>query len=82
MTKTLALSVKGVDIMSTEIQITKRADGMHRASCPALPGCIVYGTSCDEVRRKIGWAVRGYLDHIADILPGELERRFMACTAA
>ena len=81
MTETFALSVKGVDTMDTRVKIARRSDGTHRASCPALPGCVIYGRSRDEVRRKIVWAVRGYLNHIGDILPGELERKRLADTA-
>ena len=78
MIETLALSVEGVNLVDIEVQIARRCDGTHRASYPALPGCVVYGRSCGEVRRKIGWAVLGYLNHISDILPGELERKHLA----
>jgi len=80
--QSVELSLKGVDIMDAEIHIARRSDGAYRASCPALPGCVVYGGSCQEVRRKIAWAVEGYLNHIGDILPSQLERKRLAGTAA
>ncbi|MDP6637079.1 MAG: hypothetical protein QGG42_19440 [Phycisphaerae bacterium] len=68
--------------MDTRVHIARRSDGAYRAACPALPGCVVYGRSGQEVRRKIALAVKGYLNRISDILPGELERKRLAATAA
>jgi len=85
MEETFALSLKGAVVMGMEIHIARRSDGFYRASCPALPGCVVYGRSWREARIRIAWAVRGYLSNINDILPEELYRRIRAdqtCTAA
>jgi len=47
--------------MKIAIRITQRGNGVYRASCPALPGCIVHGKSKEEMKPKIVGAVAGYL---------------------
>lgn len=64
--------------MKLVVKMTRQEDGTYRAWCPALPGCIVYGASIAEARRKIQLAVEGYLDHLQEVLPRELERQHVA----
>ena len=51
-----------------------RLDGAYRASCPALPGCVVFGRSGREVRARIRQAMQGYMKHMSVALPRELAR--------
>ena len=51
-----------------------RLDGVFRACCPALPGCVVFGGSVREVRVRIRQAMQGYMEHMSVALPRELVR--------
>ncbi|KPK86006.1 MAG: hypothetical protein AMJ81_02235 [Phycisphaerae bacterium SM23_33] len=54
--------------MRMVVMITRRASGEYRASCPALPGCVVSGPSPEEAERRMVQAVRGYLANL-DVPP-------------
>ena len=47
--------------MKVGIRIDELAAGLIRASCPSLPGCVVYGYSRVETRREIEKAARGFV---------------------
>ncbi len=47
--------------MKLSIQIEQIEPGKIKASCPALPGCTVYGRTVEEVTRVIVLAVAAYL---------------------
>ena len=44
--------------MKVGIRIHELDEGLMRASCPSLPGCVVYGYSREEIRREIERAAR------------------------
>ena len=58
--------------MKLVIKISERVDGGYRASCPSLPGCVVYGSSQVEVKERIEDAIRGYMASLDVALPREL----------
>lgn len=61
--------------MNIVVRITgPRLDGSYRASCPALPGCTVFGRSIREAQVRVRQAMRGYLEHLDIALPRELAR--------
>ncbi len=60
--------------MRLTVKIANTREGNFRAWCPALPGCMVWGLSEDEVRQKISKAVDGYLASLDIALPRELSR--------
>jgi len=60
--------------MKLAIRITRGIDGSYRAFCPALPGCVVWGTSLKEAKEKIDSAVSGYVASLDSTLPRELAR--------
>ena len=64
--------------MKLVVKMARHEDGTYRAWCPALPGCVVYGASIAEAQTKIQIAVEGYLNHLQEVLPRELERQFAA----
>lgn len=70
--------------MKLVVKTARNAQGIFRAWCPALPGCVVLGQSLPEVREKIRQAVVGYLCSLDVALPRELSRLCMSgrCTAA
>lgn len=60
--------------MNLAIRISRNATFGYRATCPALPGCTVYGDTAEEARNKIHEAVNGYVAHLEMTLPRELGR--------
>jgi len=60
--------------MKVAIRIDLKTAGVYRASCPALPGCVVFGRSHEEARQKIDQAVRGYLASLDVPVPRRLEQ--------
>lgn len=61
--------------MKLVVRMARQENGMYHAWCPALPGCRVLGDSIAEARSKIQLAVEGYLAHLQDVLPRELQRQ-------
>jgi predicted RNase H-like HicB family nuclease len=47
--------------MKLVVRIVAESVESYYAQCPALPGCVVRGRSCEEVQARIEEAVRGYL---------------------
>ena len=47
--------------MKVGIRIHELEAGLIRASCPSLPGCVVYGYSRVEIRREIEKAARRFV---------------------
>lgn len=68
--------------MQLSVRIAKHAETGYTAWCPALPGCVVWGSTKREALRKARRAARGYLEHLDTTLPRELGRQFAAETAA
>ena len=60
--------------MKLVIRITQTASESFRACCPALPGCIVYGRTRNETKKRIREAVGGYLASLDVALPRELSQ--------
>ena len=67
--------------MNLFVKINRRTGHDFRASCPALPGCVVYGRSRIEVKDRIQEAVLGYLASLDVALPAELSRLAAAGTS-
>ncbi len=60
--------------MKLVVKISREVGGAYRASCPALPGCVVWGQSREEAKTKINQAIEGYLASLNVALPRELAR--------
>ena len=60
--------------MKLVVRIMQECDGRYRAWCPALPGCVVRGSSREEVTRKMQEAIGGYLASLNVVIPGNLDR--------
>jgi predicted RNase H-like HicB family nuclease len=59
--------------MKIVIAIAELSGGMHKAHCPALPGCMVLGRSRQEAVERMCGAVEGYLASFEATMPGKLE---------
>ncbi|KKM20059.1 hypothetical protein LCGC14_1649330 [marine sediment metagenome] len=60
------------------VKISQRKNGMFRAWCPALPGCVVSAGSRREVETRIAKAVEGYLASLNIALPNALANCLVA----
>ena len=58
--------------MTLSIRIRQEVNKTFRASCPALPGCVVYAQSKDEAQARVRLAISGYLASLDVALPREL----------
>jgi predicted RNase H-like HicB family nuclease len=63
--------------MKRVITIQEPQAGLVRASCPSLPGCVVYGCTREEARREIEKAVQGYLGAMNHVVPDEIPNRLV-----
>jgi predicted RNase H-like HicB family nuclease len=61
--------------MRLAIRIQEYQPDVVRASCPSLPGCVVYGRTRDEARRRLEEVVKGYMATRSDALPTAPEDR-------
>ncbi len=61
--------------MQLSIEVARRSDTGYQARCPALPGCVVWGSSRREALSRIQDAIEGYLCSMDVALPRELRRR-------
>lgn len=61
--------------MKLVVNIALQAEGVFRAWCPSLPGCVVRATSQDEARHKIESAIRSYMMSLNAAPPTELHSR-------
>ncbi len=71
--------------MQLSIKIADQVNYSYRAWCPGLPGCVVYGRSKAEAKKKIMAAINGYLATVEVALPRELGRKLqkeLTCPAA
>ncbi len=64
--------------MRLAIHFMHLPNGYCRASCPALPGCTVYGETREQARARIQDAISGYLASLDVALPRELGRSFQS----
>ncbi len=64
--------------MKLVVKMSRQANGMFRAWCPALPGCAVYGECKEEAQVRIRRAVEGYLASLDVALPRELGRQLVS----
>jgi predicted RNase H-like HicB family nuclease len=55
------------------VTIVELSPGMHKAYCPALPGCMVIGSSPQEAAERISRAVAGYLASFDATAPEKLD---------
>jgi predicted RNase H-like HicB family nuclease len=54
------------------VKIRRLHESGYRAWCPALPGCVVFGTSEQDANDRIRQAVDGYMASLNESLPREL----------
>ena len=55
--------------MKLVVMITMTEEQAHRATCPALPGCIGTGRTSDEAMERFLTAARGYLASMSNFVP-------------
>ena len=60
--------------MKVDVRISQCKPGSFKASCPSLPGCVVYASSHADAKQRIEDAVQGYLASLDTALPRELSR--------
>lgn len=60
--------------MNPAILIWQGHEGFYLAQCAALPGCFITASTRSEAQERIAEAIRGYIDHMAEVLPAELAR--------
>jgi predicted RNase H-like HicB family nuclease len=63
----------GDEHMKIAVVIVELSPGMHKAHCPALPGCLVVGRSRQEALGRISNAVSGYLASFDATVPEQLD---------
>ena len=61
--------------MKLMVHFARQPNQVVRASCPALPGCVVYGQSRSEATARLRTAIDGYLSHLETVLPKELSKQ-------
>jgi predicted RNase H-like HicB family nuclease len=49
--------------------ITRIEEQAHRATCPALPGCVGMGSTSDEAMDRFLIAAKGYLASMSNFVP-------------
>jgi predicted RNase H-like HicB family nuclease len=59
--------------MKIVVIIMELSPDVHKAHCPALPGCMVLAGSRQEAAERISRAVRGYLASFDATVPEKLE---------
>ena len=57
--------------MTVSIWVRKRQDD-YQAVCANLPGCVGYGYTEDQARRRLQEAIRGYLASITNFVPNQI----------
>ncbi len=55
--------------MKLVVMITRTPEQSHRATCPALPGCIGTGSTSDEAMDRFLIAAKGYLASMSNFVP-------------
>jgi antitoxin HicB len=55
------------------IEISRDDKGLFTAVCPALPGCVSRGRTCEEAVTKIDEAIRGYVAALGNFVPDRLD---------
>lgn len=60
--------------MKLVIRIKEQPNGIYRACCPSLPGCVVCGQTKEDAHSRISLAVRGYLASLDVCLPRNLSK--------
>ena len=59
--------------MKIVVIIVELSPDIHRAHCPALPGCVALGRSRQEAAERIASAVTGYLASFDATVPEKLD---------
>ncbi len=52
--------------MKLAVRIVTSERGGFVATCPSLPGCITWGVSREEARKKLDEAIRGYIAAVSN----------------
>lgn len=50
--------------MRYRVALEQDEDGIYVAECPALPGCVSQGNTCEEALTNIKDAMAGYLESL------------------
>lgn len=58
--------------MKLAVKIVTSEKGGYMALCPSLPGCMCWGRSRDEARKKLDEAIRGYFAAVNNFVPENL----------
>ena len=63
--------------MKIGVVIVELSPGMHKAHCPALPGCVVLGRTRQEAAERMSVAVAGYLASFDSVVPEKIELQIL-----
>ncbi len=59
--------------MKLVVMISRTEEQAHRATCPALPGCVGTGATSDEAMDRFLVAAKGYLASMSNFVPVTLQ---------
>jgi predicted RNase H-like HicB family nuclease len=52
--------------MKLTVRVVVSGKGGFMAACPSLPGCITWGNTREEARKKLDEAIRGYIAAVSN----------------
>jgi len=52
--------------MKLAVRVVIRERGGYMAVCPSLPGCVTWGETREEARRRLDDAIRGYIAAVSN----------------
>jgi predicted RNase H-like HicB family nuclease len=52
--------------MKLTVRVVISERGGFMATCPSLPGCITWGNTHEEARKKLDEAIRGYIAAVSN----------------
>ena len=52
--------------MKLAVRVVISERGGYMATCPSLPGCMTWGNTREEARKKLDEAIRGYIAAVSN----------------
>ncbi len=52
--------------MKLAVRVAVSEKGGYMAMCPSLPGCVCWGNTHDEARKRLDEAIRGYIAAVSN----------------
>ena len=59
------------------IKIIRNEQGGYTAVCPLLPGCETRGQTCEDAKKRMDEAVKGYMAAMNNFVPDVVQQEFL-----